>query len=300
MNNLRQIEIENIALLEPLYGENEARSIVRWLLEEYCGVRAADYVLDPTRKIDTSEKKDSPFDFDLKGQPRAASFDSAMEMCRKWRPVQYTIAHASFCENELYVCEGVLIPRVETEQLVQMILSEIDPTSQILDIGTGSGCIALSLAQKLPMAKVFACDISPISAKVFEINRNLLKVDAEFFEADILKDDLPKCYDVIISNPPYVLDSEREQMLSNVLDYEPELALFVPDDDPLRFYRRIAELATRHLSDGGRLYFEINERFGDQTVAMLSGLGFSQVEACLDIFDKVRIVKALWQSTTNL
>ncbi len=299
MKSLRDIESESVALLEPLYGRNEARSIVRMLLEEYCSVASRDYVLSSDRKIDSSEPISCSFIPVARASRHASSFDSAMQMCLDWRPLQYTIGHANFYDQEFYVCEGVLIPRVETEQLVQMILREIDPRSSVLDIGTGSGCIALSLAKELREARVSACDISTEAAAIFEINRKQLDVDVSFFAIDILSESLSDKYDVIVSNPPYVLDSERAQMRSNVLDYEPELALFVRDSDPLCFYNRIAHLATEHLNNGGRLYFEINEQFGDQTKRMLEDLGFSQVEVCLDIFDKARMIKASWQNTNQ-
>lgn len=300
MKTLRQIETESTALLSPLYGDNEARSIVRRLLEEYCGIAPRDYVLEPQQTVDTAVRRVSAVVPTARRGLHAASFDEALDMCARWRPLQYVVGRAEFYDTDFYVCEGVLIPRPETYEMVDMIAREMGeriPKAKILDIGTGSGCIALSLARRLPEAKVAACDISESAAEVFAINRALLGVEAEFFAIDILSDELTENYDLIVSNPPYVLESEREAMRANVLDYEPELALFVPDSDPLRFYNRIAELATASLNLGGWLYFEINESFGAQTVAMLEAKGFSKVEACRDMFDKQRIVRAQWLNT---
>lgn len=300
MRTLSQIETQSIALLSSLYGDNEARSMVRMLLEEYCSITNRDYVLEPNKLVDTTLERSFEYvprkDADL----HALSFDKAMDMCLSWRPIQYVMGHASFYDREFYVREGVLIPRPETEELVQMIISESSDAKSIVDIGTGSGCIALSLKANIEKARVDAVDISDKALEVVEINRSLHGLDVEILNLDILSEELPHKYDVIVSNPPYVLDSERRAMRDNVLNFEPELALFVDDTTPLLFYNRIAQLATKHLNHGGKLYFEINERFATETVEMLEGLGFVDVVPCRDMFNKFRMVKALWQNTTNM
>jgi len=194
------------------------------------------------------------------------------------------------------VNHSVLIPRPETEELVSLIRSEFaNQAPQILDIGTGSGCIAISLQKLLPQATVFAIDISAKALLVAESNAKLNNASVSFIETDILNPNkalIPNSLDVIVSNPPYVTESEKAFMEKNVLDYEPHNALFVPDNDALIFYREIAQLATDKLKKGGKIYFEINEAKSDEVVALLEKLGFIEILVVKDIHGKNRIIRA--------
>jgi release factor glutamine methyltransferase len=205
------------------------------------------------------------------------------------KPIQHIIGETEFYELKFKVNEHTLIPRPETEELVKWILQH--EFTSALDIGTGSGCIAIAL-RKNKGAEISAIDVSESALLVAKENAKINEVEINFLLQDILKTTaLPKV-DVIISNPPYVLDKEKEIMLDNVLNNEPHLALFVPDNNPLLFYKKIAELAFTSLSKNGLLFFEINERFGKQTVAMLNAIGFVDIELKKDINDKDRMIKA--------
>ena len=205
------------------------------------------------------------------------------------KPIQHIIGEAEFYGLKFKVNEHTLIPRPETEELVQWIL-EHEFTSA-LDIGTGTGCIPIAL-KKNKDAEISATDVSESALSVAKENAKINEVEINFLLQDILKTTtLPKV-DVIISNPPYVLDMEKELILANVLDNEPHLALFVPDNNPLLFYKKIADLAFTSLSKNGLIFFEINERFGKETVAMLSAIGFVDIELKKDINDKDRMIKA--------
>ena len=205
------------------------------------------------------------------------------------KPIQHIIGETEFYELKFKVNEHTLIPRPETEELVKWILQH--EFTSALDIGTGSGCIAIAL-RKNKSAEISAIDVSESALLVAKENAKINEVEINFLLQDILKTTtLPKV-DVIVSNPPYVLDKEKEIMLDNVLNNEPHLALFVPDNNPLLFYKKIAELAFTSLSKNGLLFFEINERFGKQTVAMLNAIGFVDIELKKDINDKDRMIKA--------
>jgi release factor glutamine methyltransferase len=205
------------------------------------------------------------------------------------KPIQHIIGETEFYELKFNVNEHTLIPRPETEELVKWILQH--EFTSALDIGTGSGCIAIAL-RKNKGAEISAIDVSDSALLVAKENAKINEVEINFLLQDILKTTaLPKV-DVIVSNPPYVLNKEKEIMLDNVLNNEPHLALFVPDNNPLLFYKKIAELAFTSLSKNGLLFFEINERFGKQTVAMLNAIGFVDIELKKDINDKDRMIKA--------
>ena len=193
-----------------------------------------------------------------------------------------------------YVAPGVLIPRPETEELVELMLKELSPVSRILDIGTGSGCIAVSLAKELPESQVTAWDVSEEALSIAVSNSEALQASVRFEQRDVLtySPGATECYDVIVSNPPYVIEAEKQEMEQNVLDWEPSLALFVPDADPLRFYRRIAMLGLEMLVPGGKLYFEINRAFGADTVSMLRESGYRAVCLQKDISHNDRFVIA--------
>jgi len=205
------------------------------------------------------------------------------------KPIQHIIGETEFYGLKFKVNEYTLIPRPETEELVQWILQH--EFTSALDIGTGSGCIPIAL-KKNKDAEISAIDVSESALLVAKENAKINEVEINFLLQDILKTTtLPKV-DVIISNPPYVLDKEKELMLANVLDNEPHLALFVPDNNPLLFYKKIADIAFTSLPKNGLLFFEINERFGKETVAMLSVIGFVDIELKKDINDKDRMIKA--------
>ena len=188
----------------------------------------------------------------------------------------------------------MLIPRPETAELVDWVVRENTGTCRLLDIGTGSGCIAISLDKKLPDAEVEAWDISEEALVIAQENNKALEAGVTFLKRDVMADDWDKTssFDVIVSNPPYVTEVEKAEMDANVLDWEPGLALFVPDDDPLRFYRRIAEVGRELLLPGGRLYFEINQAYGRETAHMLEMNQYHDVRVIKDIFGKDRIVTA--------
>ena len=216
---------------------------------------------------------------------------------KKDEPIQYILGETEFYGLPFYSVSGVLIPRPETEELVQWIIQENQhPEPTILDIGTGSGCIVISLQKKIPQSTVLACDISPVCIETTQRNAELNQTEVSVFEYDILNNspemDFPKL-DIIVSNPPYVRETEKKLMEKNVLDYEPELALFVPNDDPLIFYNRIADFAHVHLNNEGRLYFEINEAFGKECSEMLQEKGFSEIKLKRDIHDKNRMIRAV-------
>ena len=207
-------------------------------------------------------------------------------------PVQYIVGKAHFMGHDFKVNKLTLIPRPETEELVDAIIQESKKTTPktILDIGTGSGCIAITLSLK-SSAKVYALDISPEALQVARKNAITLNADVSFFEGNILTQPLNREYDLIVSNPPYVREMEKRLMKKNVVDCEPDLALFVPDSDPLVFYKVIGRQAMAHLSAGGQLFLEINEAFGPDLVKMLSSLGFSKVKLWKDMQLKDRFIR---------
>ena len=188
---------------------------------------------------------------------------------------------------------GVLIPRPETAELVDWVKADyLSASPAILDVGTGSGCIAVSLAHALPAARLTAVDVSDVALAVAAQNAAANGVEVAFSKLDVLTQQPDGVFDVVVSNPPYICNAERSAMHKNVLDFEPSLALFVPDDDPLLFYRRIAEVALAHLRVGGHLYYEINECFGADTVSLLQNMGFTEVCLRADFFGKDRMVRA--------
>lgn len=213
---------------------------------------------------------------------------------RRNEPLQYIVGHALFHGHQFKVTPAVLIPRPETEQLVDLIIDE-NPASdlRVLDMGTGSGCIAVSLARALRFPQVDALDVSRDALEVARENAAALKTKVRFFESDMLSPQPPGRYDIIVSNPPYICWSEREAMESNVKDYEPGQALFVPDNDPLLFYKAIVPYAAQSLERGGRLYLEINQRFGNEMKRLLEDNGFDEVRIIEDSFGKTRFAAAI-------
>lgn len=267
------------ARLSALYGEREAEAVVARLLEDKYGIG----------RLERAVNGGSAF-------LRGGEWEADLQRLERWEPVQYVTGTEQFYGRPFRVTPDTLIPRVETEQLVQEILSG-DPKGRLLDIGTGSGAIAVTLACEWPEAHVEAWDISAGALTVAADNAVRLGVGARmrFVERDVLTyrpEAAAEKFDLVVSNPPYVLTSERVQMRANVVDFEPEGALYVPDDDPLLFYRRIAELPL--LKRGGELWFEINERFGAQTEELLLSLGYRDVWVIKDIHGRDRIVRAIY------
>ena len=213
---------------------------------------------------------------------------------QKNEPIQYIRGYAEFCGRNFRVASGVLIPRPETAELVELIVKENPNARHLLDIGTGSGCIAISLDKKLPDVDVEAWDISEEALAIARKNNEELDAQVTFRRQDVFSADGMQgtSYDIIVSNPPYVTETEKTEMEANVLDWEPGLALFVPDEDPLRFYRQIAELGRKLLRPGGKLYFEINQAYGQDMIRMIEMNQYRDVRVIKDIFGKDRILTA--------
>ena len=225
------------------------------------------------------------------------TWNEILEKLKQQIPLQYILGTTSFYDLEFEVNNDVLIPRPETEELVAWILSNIAITKsanklKILDIGTGSGCIAISLAKNIPNSEVFAIDVSEKALAVAKKNASINEVKVIFIEENILNtESLHQTFDVIVSNPPYVRNLEKQEIHKNVLDYEPHLALFVEDDDDaLLFYRKIAHLAQKNLSENGQLYFEINQYLGKQMIELLQEKGFKNIELKKDIYGNDRMI----------
>lgn len=265
--------------LTALYGEGEAKAVARLVMEEHFGLSMADVLCG--RMGDEAELR------------------QIQQRLLTGEPVQYVLGRAEFGGRWFHVAPGVLIPRPETYELCQWCLPS-DPSGwrgNILDIGTGSGCIACTLAAELPHAKVAAWDISETALAIAQDNARRLHVNVIFSQIDILQLSMINCqlsiYDVIISNPPYICQRERTAMERNVLDYEPSLALFVPDDDPLLFYRAIADYAHQALKPGGALYFEINPLYAAELQSLLSKMTYHAIELREDQYGKPRMMKAI-------
>jgi release factor glutamine methyltransferase len=225
----------------------------------------------------------------------------ALIRLKQQEPVQYILGKTEFYGLPFKVTKDTLIPRPETEELVDWISTEVDTDTytkavSILDIGTGSGCIAISLAKNIPNVNIFAIDISEEALKIAEINALKNNAQVEFIQTDILNTDkLPRQFDIIVSNPPYIRELEKLEIQPNVLDNEPHTALFVSDKNPLIFYKKIADLAKIHLKENGVLFFEINQYLGKETVEMLSKKGFT-TELKKDLFGNDRMTKSILKS----
>ena len=223
------------------------------------------------------------------------NLEEAIKRLEAGEPVQYIVGDVDFYGNIIKVNKNVLIPRRETEELVEKTVNYIkkylNPNIKVLDIGTGSGCIPIALKKLIPSLEVSAVDISKEALEVATSNASDNNVDIKFIESDVFTNVDDK-YDCIISNPPYITHKEKVDMEANVLDWEPSLALFVPDEDPLLFYRKIAQLGCELLKEGGSLYFEINRAYGRETSLMLKELGYSQIELKKDSWGNDRMIKA--------
>lgn len=270
------------------YDDGEARAIARILIEELFGLSYADIVCGATEQLSADD---------------TLRLDTAVRRIEQGEPLQHVLGYADFCGNRFSVNGSVLIPRPETEWLVdegaKLMSDGNTPTDikkpkskRILDIGTGSGCIAISLKLRLGDAYVEAWDISEEALRTAQDNADALKAEVVFRKRDALRaDNTAAPWDLIVSNPPYICDSERTAMDDNVLLHEPHTALFVPDDDPLRFYRAIARYALLTLNIGGSLLFECNIRYAEATGKMLSDMGFEEVTVSDDCFNLPRFVR---------
>lgn len=271
MATRREIFDRLVTAAESVYGVQEARQIAQMVLSVRAGVSLTDLVVRGDEGVVIED------------------MEQILVELSAARPVQYILGVAEFCGADFTVGEGVLIPRPETEELVSKVAVS-SPTS-LLDIGTGSGCIAVSLARLLPKADVWAVDISDDALRYAAMNVKRTGVDIHLMKADALSlPDFGVKFDAVVSNPPYIPRSEREAMRRNVTEYEPSLALFVEDDDPLLFYRRIAQQARGMLNAEGRVWFEIHENFAEEVQHMLLCEDYTDVEIFNDINDKARIV----------
>ncbi len=282
---------------EPVYGRQEAAAIARLIAEKRYRFTRADLALEPQAEVNMGGFDGLPDE-----ESAEYAFERLLSDIAAARPVQYILGSADFDDMELIVEEGVLIPRPETEELVRWIIANYESgtwseprkneTTNILDIGTGSGAIAIALAKRLPQAHITAIDISPEALKCARQNSESKKTGIRLLRADILDSELELGkFDAIVSNPPYIPASERSQMADNVVRYEPATALFVPDDDPLLFYRAIAGFARRSLVPGGALYFEIHENAAENVAGLLACEGFTEVKVREDINSKPRMVR---------
>ena len=265
-----------------LYDEKEIESFFYLVLEQFHNLKRIDLALNPEMEIKKSD---------------ITRWESVLSELKKQKPIQYILGETSFYGLRFLVNEDTLIPRPETEELVELIIKEKakdirqKAIVKILDIGTGSGCIAISLAKNLPNAQVFALDVSAKALVIAKKNAELNTVNVTFIQKNILETaDLEQQFDIIVSNPPYVRMLEKTEINPNVLEYEPHLALFVDDNDALLFYRKIAELARINLSENGSLYFEINQYLGKETVELLINLGFKNIELRNDIYGNNRMI----------
>ena len=265
--------------LAAAYSDGEIKALTRILATELLDVsQMAFYMKDD---ITLTEEQET-------------LLNDAIERLQKHEPIQYILGYSDFCGLRLKVTPATLIPRPETSELVEWIANESNGTENILDIGTGSGCIAVSLASQLPQAKVSAWDISAEALAVAEENSKANGYAVTFKQVDILAyESNDEQFDIIVSNPPYIKENEKIAMHNNVLDWEPHTALFVPDNDPLLFYRAIAEKATTMLRPGGKLYFEINRAYGKATCDILASLGYTDIELRKDFADNDRMIRAV-------
>ena len=281
IGSIEKVFIED---LTPLYGANEAASLALLSIEFICQVNRTEYL---------GAKNDQLTEHELTALHRV------LTELKKSIPIQYVLGETEFYGLTFKVNPAVLIPRPETEELVDWVLKDIKNLKisaqdlKIMDIGTGSGCIPISIKNNLPDAEVYGLDISKMALDTAQTNAELNKASVAFIQQDILNDDhSDHKLSIIVSNPPYVTLTEKAEMHSNVLDNEPHLALFVPDEDPLKFYNAIADFAIKHLQHPGFLYLEINENLGQKTVQLLKGKGFNAIQLKKDLRDKDRMIRA--------
>jgi len=281
---LRAFKLFFTEALSEIYPKTEIDSFFFILMEEKLKLQRIDTVLKP--------------DF-LISDEILAELKNILKKLQKEEPIQYILGNTEFYGLPFFVDKNTLIPRSETEELVAWVIAEATDSQNnsllklsILDIGTGTGCIPISLAKNLPKAKISAIDISSEALKVAKQNALLNKVEVDFMELDILKTKkLSQEFNIIVSNPPYVRELEKVEIQNNVLENEPHLALFVANENPLIFYNKIADLAKQQLSKNGLLFFEINQYLGQETIALLHEKGFKNIELRKDIFGNDRMIK---------
>ena len=276
-----QKAIRNIQTsLKEIYPPSEIQTFTYLIFESVCCMDKTHFLRDKDKQLSTIE------------QVRIQEIILAL---KKQKPIQYILGETEFYGLQFKVNENVLIPRPETEELVESILQVIPREVQILDIGTGSGCIAVALAKHRPFSSVYGIDISKEALEIARKNAENNQANIQFICHDIfqeLPNNLPEQWDIIVSNPPYITPDEKKLMSANVLDYEPHQALFVPQDKPLLFYERIAEIGLQYLKENGFLFFEISAIHGKKTAAMLKQRGYGSVELLKDISGRDRIIKA--------
>lgn len=281
-NLVRDIRKYYCEQLCSVYDSDEATAMILILLEHYFKITRVKMALEPDMRLSESEM---------------LTFHFAVKDLLKNKPIQYIIGETEFCDLKFKVNENVLIPRPETSELVMNIVKRQKTKDKrqlsILDIGTGSGCIAISLAKNIPDSKVYALDISEKALEVAKENAINNNADVTFINDDILslKNKIETKFDIIVSNPPYVRELEKADMRDNVLNWEPHNALFVSDNDPLIFYRNILEFAKTNLNQDGEIWFEINEYLGKEMTDLCKEYGFSDIEIFKDFREKDRVVK---------
>ncbi len=275
-----QTAIQHIqSQLQGFYPATEIKSFTYLIIEKLTGFSRIEIIVNKNTLFSTKQQHE---------------IESFIEKLKKFVPIQYILGETEFYSLNFIVNESVLIPRPETEELVNWIEKDTDKNAilNILDIGTGSGCIAISLKKVLPKATVEAFDISEKALETALLNAKRNNVEVSFSIVDILNPpEISKKWDIIVSNPPYIPESEKNEIHANVLEYEPHLALFVPNHDPLRFYRQIGIFAQQHLNPNGRIYFEIHRNAGQTGIELLNELGFLDVELKKDISGNNRMLK---------
>ena len=278
MATRREIFLSLVAVASECYPEVEARQIAEMILLAKGNISRNDLLIEPNVELEIPD------------------LDVIMDELRSWRPVQYIVGKADFADMELTVREGVLIPRPETEELVDWVARDAQAGAHILDVCTGSGCIAIALKRMVKSSEVWAMDISEEALVIARENGAEYAPEVRFVEGDALADFSAHfegvTFDAIVSNPPYIPDSDRALMRPNVLEYEPDLALFVEDSDPLVFYRAIAQTGRKMLKADGRLYFEIYESLVEEMVAMLEREGYTDIVVREDFRGKPRMICA--------
>lgn len=279
-NTIKSAKVYFVDELNTVYDASELQQLMEITFMHYCSLSKIDLMLTDEKQLSESEL--------------IKIVDVVRELkCKK--PLAYILGEWEFYGLNFKVNEFTLIPRPETEELVELILKENNENQTILDIGTGTGCIPIALKVTNKLFEISACDISLDALTIAKLNAKNNKVDVNFFECDILaeRDKITNDkYDLIVSNPPYITSKEKSLMDANVLDYEPHLALFVEDNSPLLFYDAISDFAKNNLNSGGKLYFEINEHYGNETAELLIHKGFHNVNIIKDINGKNRIIKA--------
>lgn len=264
-----------------IYDDKEIESFFYLILEKKHQLQRIDLALNPELELNESQLQE---------------WNAILNQLKNQKPIQYILQETYFYGLPFYVDKNVLIPRPETEELVELIISknlnfQQSNNLKILDIGTGSGCIAIAIAKNIPNASVFAIDVSEKAIEVAKRNAILNEVEVTFLQKNILEmDDLKQQFDIIVSNPPYVRHLEKAEINKNVLEYEPHLALFVEDNDALLFYKKIAVLAKKRLTKCGQLYFEINQYLGAATVELVQSYGFVNIELKKDIYGNDRMI----------